>query len=676
MVEINNCKPLTPSLRTSLMVFGSKPKKPNSLLPQDKRRISLLNSDFKVASGLDADKMKMTLTHTLSPLQLVAGSDRRIHHGINFARDAIWAAGRRGQGCGILDTDLIAGFDYMTLSWCFMVMERKGACQEFIARLRNLYSNNLSVVVVNNVQGAAVENVRLTLRQGDVPSMELFCFGIDPLIHRLDRILQGILIASVPVQGPQLKGQPRIPNLEQRYKLIGYADDNKPAITTMEEFLTVDHSLALFEKASGCKLHRDPLNKKCKFLPLGRWRTTLQQTDIPCEYMTLSDHLDMVGVTLMASWAKTRKANGDALQLKVKNTINPWKAGKFLPITQRGWSLNCYALSKVWFKAKSVDLRVADLKSITSSCKSWLYQDLLAKPEEMILHRPPHYGGLGLQHIKYKSLAGFITTFLQSAANPAFQSNLLHTLLYRKHVLGEEDVPGVPAQLPPYFSLELFNTIKTVKNETPLNIVSMSERDWSRLLTEDYVTMKVHNVGEPREFCPSKPELLSPATDWVLSWSMCRQKGLSPDLSSFLWKLLHNLLCSQQRLHRMGVSPSPICKLCNTEEGTLQHELIGCHHNANIGQELLTSLKNHIPSLTEESLLRLEFVNLDPDLHLPVTILTAVTLSYLWKERSTGSRVRAYQVRSEMEQTIAMLRTTRLSSTAEVLRNMLEPMFL
>ena len=280
----------------------------------------------------------------------------------------------------------------MTLSWCFMVMERKGACQEFISRLRNLYSNNLSVVVVNNVQGAAVENVRLTLRQGDVPSMELFCFGIDPLIHRLDRILQGILIASVPVQGPQLKGQPRLPNLEQRYKLIGYADDNKPAITTMEEFLTVDHSLALFEKASGCKLHRDPLNKKCKFLPLGRWRNTLQQTDIPCEYMTLSDHLDMVGVTLMASWAKTRKANGDALQLKVKNTINPWKAGKFLPKTQRGWSLNCYALSKVWFKAKSVDLRVADLKSITSSCKSWLYQDLLAKPEEMILHRPPHYG--------------------------------------------------------------------------------------------------------------------------------------------------------------------------------------------------------------------------------------------------------------------------------------------
>ena len=173
--------------------------------------------------------------------------------------------------------------------------------------------------------------------------MELFCFGIDPLIFRLERVLQGILIASAPVHGPTLQHEPALPPYEQRYKLIGYADDNKPAITTMEEFSIVDRSLAVFERASGCKLHRDPLNKKCKFLPLGRWRNTLQQSDIPCDYMTISDHLDMVGVTLMASWAKTRKINGDALQLRIQNTIRPWKAGKFLPITQRGWSINCYA---------------------------------------------------------------------------------------------------------------------------------------------------------------------------------------------------------------------------------------------------------------------------------------------------------------------------------------------
>ena len=676
MTDIFHCKPLTSSQRTSLMVFGSKPKKTNSLLPQDKRRISLLNSDFKVGSGLEARRLKKTLTHTLSPLQLVAGNDRRIHHGINLARDAIWAAGKRGQGCGILDTDLIAGFDYMNLTWCLKVLEMKGAAPAFLKRLVNLYSNNISVVVVNNTAGAAVQNIRLTLRQGDIPSMELFCFGIDPLIFRLERVLQGILIASVPVHGPTLQHQPSLPPLEQRYKLIGYADDNKPAITTMEEFTIVDNSLAIFERASGCRLHRDPLNKKCKFLPLGRWRNSLQQTDIPCNYMTISDHLDMVGVTLTASWSKTRKVNGDALQLCVKNTIQPWKAGKFLPVTQRGWSINSYALSKVWFRTRCIDLRVCDIKSITSSIKSWLYQDMLVKPEEMVLHRPHLHGGLCLHSVKNKALAGFITTFLQTAANPAYQTNLLHSVLYRKYILEEENVPGVPAQPPPYFTQDLFTLIRTVMTQTPLNIITMTERDWTRLLTEDNSTMEINQVTGLSQYRPCKAEEENPTTDWQLSWSLCRQTGIPPHLASFLWKLLLNLLCTQERLHKMKTAPSPLCKLCNqSTPGTLQHTFFQCEFNCGVGLLLLDCLQNHTPGLTASTLLRLELTNLEEEMTLPCTLLTAITLNFIWSHRMSNSKFRAYQVRSEIEQTINLLRTSRLIEVSAKLQALLNQMF-
>ena len=55
----------TKSQRTSLMVFGAKPKKPTSMKPEDKRKISLLNSDFKVATGLETKKFKKVATHTL-----------------------------------------------------------------------------------------------------------------------------------------------------------------------------------------------------------------------------------------------------------------------------------------------------------------------------------------------------------------------------------------------------------------------------------------------------------------------------------------------------------------------------------------------------------------------------------------------------------------------------------
>ena len=442
----------------------------------------------------------------------------------------------------------------------------------------------------------------------------------------------------------------------------------------MEEFSLVDKCLALFENASGCKLHRDPMNMKCKFLPLGRWRSSLKQADIPCNYMTLSDHLDMVGVTLMATWQQTKKANGDALQQRVENTIRPWKAGKFMPITQRGWSLNSYVLSKVWFRTRCLDLRVCDIKKITSTCKSWLYQDMFAKPEEMVIHRPHDYGGLGLHSVKYKALAGFITTFLQTAANPSFQPNLLHNLLYRKHVLGE-DVPEAPNPPPPYLTPELFSTIRAVKEASGLNIVKMTEKDWTRHLTEDYVTMAGSEVEE-RSFLPCRAEIASPSTDWSLSWITCRQPGIPPDLASFLWRMLHDLLSTQAKLHRMGSINSPTCKIQGcTEDGTLLHELIYCDGNDGVGLRLLQSLQLHIPDLSAAAALRLEHGDTGAETSLPVTLLTAITLNYVWKERYAGTTIRSYKVRAELEQYIALLRTSRLNNTTIKLAEMTNCMF-
>ena len=414
MKEIFHCKPLPSSMVTSLMVFGTKPKKQNSILPKDKRRSSLLNSDFKIASGLEANHLRSVATHALSPLQLVAGDDRRIHHGINLARDAINAAGKAGHpGCGILDTDLIAAFDWLCLDWTYKVLERKGLDKEVIKRLQNLYSNSKSVVVVNNMQGKTVPNLRGSLRQGELPSMHLFSFTY------LEKRLKGIVVSSTPVQGPVPFLSPPLRPHEQRFKVIGYADDIKPAITTMDEFRLVDKAMLLFERASGCKLHRDPANKKCKFLPLARWRGTLAQEDIP-SYMTISDHLEMVGVELRATWSQTRKANGDIVQKRVADTVRLWKSGKFMNLSLRAFSMNIYCFSKIWFRTHSVDLRELDASKITSNAKSWLYGDMLIKPEELVLYRPTASGGLALLNVKIKALSGLIRSFLETACMPQF----------------------------------------------------------------------------------------------------------------------------------------------------------------------------------------------------------------------------------------------------------------
>ena len=107
--------------------------------------------------------------------------------------------------------------------------------------------------------------------------MEWFSYGIDPLLLFLDLNLKGIPISSLPVSGPAKENDPfPLPCSEERFKVMAYCDDVKPAISSLEEFNVADTGASLFERAAGTRLHRDPVTQKCKFLPLGRWKRELK----------------------------------------------------------------------------------------------------------------------------------------------------------------------------------------------------------------------------------------------------------------------------------------------------------------------------------------------------------------------------------------------------------------
>ena len=218
----------------------------------------MLNSDFKIISGILNNRFKKVASHTLNANQYSIGSDRKISHGINKARDAIWAASNRREGSGILNNDYMSAFDLMVLTWVFKVLRAKGLDEKVISRLHTLYRDHLTIVVVNNVRGRCFLNNRWSIRQGDRPSSILFCYGLDPHLDWLESRLSGI---------PIYKDVNCLNSNTEVYKLMAYVDDVKPSISCMNDFTVVDHGSALFEGASGCKLHRDPQSGKVKFLP-------------------------------------------------------------------------------------------------------------------------------------------------------------------------------------------------------------------------------------------------------------------------------------------------------------------------------------------------------------------------------------------------------------------------
>ena len=115
-------------------------------------------------------------------------------------------------------------------------------------------------------------------------------------------------------------------------------------------------------------------------------------------------------------------------------------------------------------------------KFINSSIQSWLYAGKLEKPEELLMYSPRVEGGLVVHHVRFKSLAILIKSFLETAIRPHFICNQFRNALYMWHVLGDSSIndPGFT----PYYSAEFFNTIKQVVQEGLLNVACLSTKQW------------------------------------------------------------------------------------------------------------------------------------------------------------------------------------------------------
>ena len=107
-----------------------------------------------------------------------------------------------------------------------------------------------------------------------------------------------------------------------------------------------------------------------------------------------------------------------------------------MPLLDRPTSNNTFALSKIWYRAASMNFKIGDIDNMQSKIKSWLNQDAFEKPQEEVLYRKKEDGGLNLTNIKLKMKAYLITNFIQTAINKDFNQNLYHKTLYDYYVHG------------------------------------------------------------------------------------------------------------------------------------------------------------------------------------------------------------------------------------------------
>ena len=148
--------------------------------------------------------------------------------------------------------------------------------------------------------------------------------------------------------------------------------------------------------------------------------------------------------------------------------------------------------------------------------------------------------------------------------------------------------------------------------------------------------------------------------NWSQSFYFYRLKRLSTETRSFIFKLLHQLLAFNERLHEILPNNRPECSLC----GSLQpesplHGLFLCEKNSQAAEALISLTRPYDRTITAEKVLLLDLQVSDAIYELPTILMLATGLNFIWQNRLNKKGTTLYQIRAELECLVSLLRRSR-----------------
>ena len=181
---------------------------------------------------------------------------------------------------------------------------------------------------------------------------------------------------------------------------------------------------------------------------------------------------------------------------------------------------------------------------------------------------------------------------------------------------------------------------------------------------------------DQRQLIPCRVELASPEIDWEKSWRLARLPGLGPELTSFIFKLLHQVLPSQERVARTSPAATPTCKSpsCTGEHiEDLPHALVHCCGNNGVGIRLVELAQVLAPGVGVDRLLHLD-VEVGEENEFFLVWWLAAGFMAIWNLRTSGKKVENYLVRAQLEAKINLLRETKHAKAVSKLDSLLTDM--
>lgn len=346
-------------------------KNKDPLLLKNWRPVSLLNTDYKLATKCIARRLEKVLPLLIERDQTGYIKGRFIGENIRLITDIIEQHENK-EGM-ILFLDFEKAFDSLEWDYLFKVLNIMNFGPSFLNWIRTFYSN-ISSCVTNNGHSSEFFSLQRGVRQGCPLSGLLFVLAVEPLAHQI-RTTDAI------------KG---LENGNKITKLSMYADDTTAFVRDDSSAASLFSLLDRFSICSGLKINRS----KTEGLWLGHWKNRLGK-DEPFGILWPKKYVTALGITFPYNANVGIKLNFDEKLAKLKKVLNIWRM-RHLTILGRIAIVKNLAIAKLVYCSSVLNVPTEFVKEVNSNIFSFVWNFKPDKIKRKTLIGPVCKGGLNM----------------------------------------------------------------------------------------------------------------------------------------------------------------------------------------------------------------------------------------------------------------------------------------
>jgi hypothetical protein len=454
-------------------------------------------------------------------------------------RDAVAYAEVTKSPLCVLSIDFQGAFDNLSHEYLFEVLSKYGFSESFRKRIWNIYNNSTSSVQINGHRSCPIP-IKSSIRQGCPLSMILYAMCLNPLLCTLENSLQGL----------------RLGRHRARTTAVAYADDVTILVTTPTDIPKLQEAINCFEAASGAKVNI----QKSRAIAFGTWDKAIAIMNIPYH-----DTATILGFQIKTSVRESALPTWTKTTAKIRAQAQDAYC-RMLTLDRRIQFVHEYLMAHAWYVAQIYPPPDVCVRQLNTTISWFVWKGDIFRVPMSTLYRPKEDGGWDLTNLSVKSHALLLYRMRQQVmkqgtvtlawmrtwglnvkgVNPPFRDGIPENLEYLRRFAMDSaymDEQGLMESKRAY-KRRLYNTLDNIsRGETALQDVRIT-KVWRN-------------------------------TEWKTVWKNIHCTPVPGGTKAVWYKVIHDILPTNVRLHKIRISPTDKCILCGMQD-TLQHCLIKC----------------------------------------------------------------------------------------------------